>query len=437
MNKQNQGITLVALVVTIIVLLILAGVTIAMVLGQDGIFKKAQTARTKTIESQEAEVIKLAMNTIRTNDWENKIRKKELVTAEELKKEIESGGEYTVEVNGESNLTVKYTNLGSSGNTYLVTQEGKVTKQEKTVTIAEKFDRNGEDETAGGYDPTKLHIGDFVTYDAGTWTEEEIKAIKTGLNTDLQQANNSTSSPNRFQFGGFTAGSSKNANAVPGKTTYNYIKEQTNQGEKEVTGWRVFDVNEATGEVILISAGCPENYYFSDKNIEFCRPNSYVLIGKISSNWKKEDGTQMDEQTAQSLYTKRNWNNYINQQQGAMSARVLEHEDLMKWYTRNKGYAIPNLIDDEIFQSVYGKKYETLIDNYAYYWGPSKDEVYMNYTMPISRDFGRRGDIVCGLRILVTIPSRNKIKDNPVGTKTIIDPRDSSNSWTYNVWELL
>jgi len=47
MNQKNQrGITLIALVVTIIVLLILAGVTINMVLGDDGIIGQAQAAKT-------------------------------------------------------------------------------------------------------------------------------------------------------------------------------------------------------------------------------------------------------------------------------------------------------------------------------------------------------------------------------------------------------
>lgn len=44
MFKQEKGVTLVALVITIIVLLILAGVSIAMISGQNGIFKKANTA---------------------------------------------------------------------------------------------------------------------------------------------------------------------------------------------------------------------------------------------------------------------------------------------------------------------------------------------------------------------------------------------------------
>ena len=41
MFKKERGITLVALVVTIVVLLILAGVSISMVLGNNGIVKKA------------------------------------------------------------------------------------------------------------------------------------------------------------------------------------------------------------------------------------------------------------------------------------------------------------------------------------------------------------------------------------------------------------
>ena len=48
-KKENQkGITLIALVVTIIVLLILAGVSIAMLTGENGIMSKAATSSWKT-----------------------------------------------------------------------------------------------------------------------------------------------------------------------------------------------------------------------------------------------------------------------------------------------------------------------------------------------------------------------------------------------------
>ena len=44
MFKKERGITLIALVVTIIVLLILAGVAISLTIGQGGIFDRAQNA---------------------------------------------------------------------------------------------------------------------------------------------------------------------------------------------------------------------------------------------------------------------------------------------------------------------------------------------------------------------------------------------------------
>ena len=44
LKKQVKGITLIALVVTIIVLLILAGIALNLTIGQNGIFSRAQTA---------------------------------------------------------------------------------------------------------------------------------------------------------------------------------------------------------------------------------------------------------------------------------------------------------------------------------------------------------------------------------------------------------
>ena len=49
LNEKN-GITLIALVITIIVLLILAGVSIAMLTGQNGILTQAQNAKNQTSE---------------------------------------------------------------------------------------------------------------------------------------------------------------------------------------------------------------------------------------------------------------------------------------------------------------------------------------------------------------------------------------------------
>ena len=51
-NKQEKGITLIALVVTIVVLLILAGVSLSLVIGNDGIMKRAKEAKNRYAEAQ-------------------------------------------------------------------------------------------------------------------------------------------------------------------------------------------------------------------------------------------------------------------------------------------------------------------------------------------------------------------------------------------------
>ena len=53
--KENRAITLIALVVTVIVLLVLAGVSISMLTGQNGILTRAAEAKTKTENSEKQE----------------------------------------------------------------------------------------------------------------------------------------------------------------------------------------------------------------------------------------------------------------------------------------------------------------------------------------------------------------------------------------------
>ena len=56
-QKFNQGITLVALVVTIVVLLILSSVSLNLVLGDNGIIVKAKEAAETTAAAQEKEAM--------------------------------------------------------------------------------------------------------------------------------------------------------------------------------------------------------------------------------------------------------------------------------------------------------------------------------------------------------------------------------------------
>ena len=63
-EKQNQGITLIALVITIIILIILAGVTISMIVGEGGLISRADQAKSDTANAtaQEGEQIDTLVN---------------------------------------------------------------------------------------------------------------------------------------------------------------------------------------------------------------------------------------------------------------------------------------------------------------------------------------------------------------------------------------
>ena len=84
MLKKQKGVTLVALVITMVVLLILAGVSINLVLGDNGIVKKAQEAQTKSAEASQNDLTSMdelakeledAINGNENNDDESKFMK--------------------------------------------------------------------------------------------------------------------------------------------------------------------------------------------------------------------------------------------------------------------------------------------------------------------------------------------------------------------------
>ena len=62
MLKNNKGITLIALVITIIVLLILAGVSIAMLTGKNGILNQASRAGDETNRAEVLERVNMELN---------------------------------------------------------------------------------------------------------------------------------------------------------------------------------------------------------------------------------------------------------------------------------------------------------------------------------------------------------------------------------------
>ena len=107
--KNNKGITLVALVVTIVVLLILAGVSINLVLGNNGIIAKAKEAETKSAEASQNDL--KGMNAL-TEEMNNALGEKPKV--EQSKYKIGDYVNYTYDP--AENYKITSATCGSSSN---------------------------------------------------------------------------------------------------------------------------------------------------------------------------------------------------------------------------------------------------------------------------------------------------------------------------------
>lgn len=69
--KNQKGITLVALVITIVVLLILAYVTIFMVIGPNGVLTNSQIAKERSAKRTASDALRTALSSISTSYYAN------------------------------------------------------------------------------------------------------------------------------------------------------------------------------------------------------------------------------------------------------------------------------------------------------------------------------------------------------------------------------
>lgn len=186
MQKQindKKGITLIALVITIIVLLILAGVTIATLTGDNGLLQKAQTASEKNTEASALE--KIQVEVAGSYGIDGKIDKTQLVN--NLKK-----------ISG-----IKYNNSNIDENTSISSFPVAVKLDGYAFTIFE----NGNidkvqwvDNNDGSYTNAEtgytLNVGDTVKYETIlNKTENAVNGNKLAqLKTDLQHYSGDSSS---------------------------------------------------------------------------------------------------------------------------------------------------------------------------------------------------------------------------------------------------
>lgn len=231
---SNKGITLISLVVTIIVLIILAGISISLILGDNGIIKNAKKATTEyrysvALEKLNLKISEFSINSIQKNGREGTLR--------ELSEYLLNSSEETEIILKEYNkiANVQVEDLPAELNNIIVEvvnyEEFQFLVNRKCIVEKVSFD-NGEnfsnitnpDKQDNTLRPlvSEVEIGDYVKYNALAYDE----------NGDI------------YSYTSLVGTGANNGNGFGDQIfiTSSDIK------------WRVLSKNETTGEVVLISA---------------------------------------------------------------------------------------------------------------------------------------------------------------------------------------
>ena len=329
--EREKGITLIALVITIIVLLILAGVTIATLTGENGILTKATQARDNTIIAQEKEQVQTAYAAAMMDAYNQEDK---TVTQAMLQQEMNNlTGENATEVtdNGDGSFNVYFKD---TENNYRVDNEGVtevITEPTETMSLLEMYE-NGQncanpDECT---DSTHLHIGDFVSYQNPTEASVEILATDTGMDKAGVKVTNQT----------FNVSATEN---------------QLN--------WQVLGIDEETGGIKLIGDSVIKNSRATTVNDPYFYlygatgyVNGISQMNKICQMYKNEYATKARAVKAED----------INELFGIKTEEDIQKYDLLKQYgtpyTLNNGYTPESYLNN---QTITGQITQ---DTYLYYY---------------------------------------------------------------------
>ena len=228
--KRNKGITLIALVITIIVLLILAGITISMLSGENGILTKAAEAKTKTDKSSEEEQVKLAALSALAADNGNIGTEKYY---EALNKELNKIKEGTGTVSG---LPAE---VKIGDNRYVIRKNGEASQLGEAGWMYKKDSKGRETIVTNGiYD---LPIGTYINYNAAATDAKGETVVEKKITSNA-------GSPTDTGTSGYYKASEKTVTEGNGYGAQEYSNKAT------TNGWRILGVDEKTGELLIISA---------------------------------------------------------------------------------------------------------------------------------------------------------------------------------------
>ena len=158
-KNKEEGVTLIALVVSIIVLIILAGVSIAMLVGENGIITQAQRADELTTQAQQKEAIELAVASVQAQGT-LELDKTKLETA--LQSQL-GDTTYTLTENGDGSFQLQIVERS-----YYIDSTGEVITEENMIAIgsAEELKAFRDDVNSGNtYEGKYVYLTSDITLD--------------------------------------------------------------------------------------------------------------------------------------------------------------------------------------------------------------------------------------------------------------------------------
>ena len=280
-GRREKGITLIALVITIIVLLILAGVVIATLTGDNAILKKAGNAKTQTEQAKEDENLKIAIagsygtdGKLNLKDLKDNLKNQKIsytdsdkfpleVTVNGEKKKIDANGNVKLESVADSKTKETVFNDTTTledtyGNRVKIPKGFKIAKDSATdvtggiviedatytKTIGSQFvwipvgnaikkaNKETVDIALGRYKFTKNSDGTIKTSEySGSYTEDTTASHKSGYENaiakDIEQFKTSVKNNHGYYIGRYEAG----------VVDYNSVSKSNDNREVDWTGY--------------------------------------------------------------------------------------------------------------------------------------------------------------------------------------------------------
>lgn len=261
--KESKGITLIALVITIIVLLILAGVTIAMLTGNNGILSKANKVKEENPEIKAKEEIQLVLN-----EWQIEKRTGTKTIEEFLQAKMDSK-----EIDKYEEVEEKY-EIYRDGYYLVIDSDGKIVEELKKFAY----------QTEATYEIISNNEGRYQI-SISMQNQAGIQKV-TCLEEKVVEGNNETSVSFNYE--------------IEGNNTYEFII-QTSQGEEKVVldatdlSTQSIEITEVGGEGVypvlydngvrlgekVVTIQYPENtkgYYSKDNGVTWIEYDKEIVI---------------------------------------------------------------------------------------------------------------------------------------------------------------